>query len=315
MWGIKFISIVFSYFYFRYLVTNRDYKILFYLAYSSFFIIVFNVFVGSLGYGYQQYSREGIGTRGFFYAGNELGVLLISTCFIILSKYNVENNHFKFYVYSLVAIVCSSFLTTKSSILGVVILVTVIPLINFKFNLSELKLSRSSFKFLLFSSFILFFVFPLFVYFILFELDLISRLSTYYYRFDIFTLIFSGRDLALNEVTELYNNMASAYNLYFGVGFDWLLNNLGHSVELDFVDFFLIFGILGLIWIFICLKYIYSDIKILNFKLFPFKKLVLFFFFFLLVLSSLSGHVFNSGLAGYMIGLCFSLSHIQYSIK
>lgn len=313
-WGIKFVSIIFSYFYFIERIKNGEFKVIINLAFLSFFIISLNVLLGSFGYGYQQYSREGIGTRGFFFAGNELGILLISTMFIILTFFVRENRHYFFYIFSLLSIVCASFLVTKSAIFGVMILIVILPLIGFNFNFKRLLISKSSLKFFSFAIFSFIIIFPLLIYFVLFELDLMSRLMTYYYKVDLVTVLLSGRDLAFSEVYYYYTESLNFYNFVFGYGFNWLLEMLGHNVELDFIDFFIVLGLIGIIWMCYSLCLIFFNIIKLNKVFFPYKNYVLFFLLLLVVLSSLSGHVFNSGLSGLMIGAALSLAFVPIKI-
>jgi len=80
----KLLTPLITYFYFRSLI-NRDSPFFIRnikrLVILDFLIISVNMLLGAFGFGYEQYisytSGEAIGTVGYFYAGNELSILMI----------------------------------------------------------------------------------------------------------------------------------------------------------------------------------------------------------------------------------------------
>ena len=128
-WGIKFLAIVISFYFFKKLMHEDRFEIIKNLAFISFILIGINILIGLIGFGYAQYAKDDIGTRGLFYAGNELGVLLLVTSIILLSDFLVKQEMRKYLFYSFIFIFFAAMLTTKTAVLGQVLIVFILPFI------------------------------------------------------------------------------------------------------------------------------------------------------------------------------------------
>lgn len=80
----------------------------------NLFVFIANLLLGALGFGYATYENNG--TKGFFYAGNEIYLIHLSIC-LFLIKSNKNKWMVCFYLF-----VCSVIIGTKSVILGSLIL-------------------------------------------------------------------------------------------------------------------------------------------------------------------------------------------------
>ena len=84
-WVLRFITLSLT---LDFLIANPDEN-----KVNSYFKITYLILIFSalswliFGFGYSQYSIDNVGTRGFFLAGNELGIIHIITTFYFLRKY------------------------------------------------------------------------------------------------------------------------------------------------------------------------------------------------------------------------------------
>lgn len=81
-------------------------------------IFIVNIFLGILGFGYSTYSY-GVGVKGFFYAGNEIFLILLSITVFYLLK-NPKNRRTK-YIY-MISIITAIAIGTKTAMLAVIII-------------------------------------------------------------------------------------------------------------------------------------------------------------------------------------------------
>ncbi len=306
-WGLKFLAIIISFSFFKILLQEGRFDIVKNLAFISFALIGINIFIGLIGFGYAQYARDDVGTRGLFYAGNELGVLLLVTSLIILSKFLVEQEMRKYLFFSFLFIVFAAMLTTKTAVLGQILVVFVLPVIELVHSKRGFILKKRSIKIAGFGFLVMFAGLPAVAYVVLYELNLIERISYWAGKVDMVTLFFSGRNLLAAEVYEYVKLEGSFYNNLIGYGYDTLISAVGRSVEIDFIDLFMLFGFIGVLAMygfFINQLFSRSNLSDANFV---YKPYVRFGILLLLFLSCMSGHVLNSGLAGIMIGALLSL--------
>lgn len=309
IWGLKFLAIVISFSFFRKLIVEGRQDVVKNLAFISFAIITFNVIIGVSGYGYAQYARNDIGTRGLFYAGNELGVLLLLTSIIVLTHYLQKKSNMKYLFFSLVFIIFGGMLATKTALLGQVLVVCILPLIHFFQTSKGLIINKRSLKLITFGSIILLIGLPYLINYVLYEMNLIARLSYWSEKVDTTTLIFSGRNLLAEEVYDYWVFRGNFFNNLFGYGYNELLNVVGRSVEIDAIDLFMVFGILSVLAMYgFFINQFFKGSKS-NSKAFIYRPYVRFGILFLLVLSCMSGHVLNSGMAGLLMGAFLSLQY------
>ena len=113
-----FVNYIF-YKYFSTILRNKLYDDLFgfFIKFNSI-VFILNIFLGTLGLGYSTYSY-GVGVKGFFYAGNEIFLILLSITVFYLLK-NPRNNKTKFiYIISLILAVL---IGTKTAMLAVLLI-------------------------------------------------------------------------------------------------------------------------------------------------------------------------------------------------
>ena len=312
-WGLKFLAIVFSFYFFKDLFLNKRLEIIIKLAFISFWLIAINILIGLSGFGFSQYAHNEIGTRGLFYAGNELGILLLITSIILLSNFLIKKDIKKFLLFSLIFMFFGAMLTSKTAVLGQVLVVFSLPIINLNNTRKGLVLTKSSLKLMSFGFFVVFLGLPYLIYFVLFKMNLIARLSYWMGKEDKLTLFFSGRNLLAEDVYKYLKTHNTFFNNLIGYGYDNLMVAAGRSVEIDFVDLFMLFGLIGIIGMYGFFVEQLRKGSYLKSKNNVIKPYITFGIYLLLALSCLSGHVLNSGMAGMVIGAFLALQYYKSS--
>lgn len=272
----------------------------------AFLTLMVSIFLWVLfGLGYNQYSKEGIGTRGFFVAGNELGILHLTISFYWLRKSILTKNFRRYTFFGLVSLMMALMFATKVAVLGIIIIFGLLPftLIEFKIpNLRRVKLLAVRLYFGVL--FFLIAVVPLALNFLLKNIGLGKRINYWLERVDVVTVFFSGRNLLARE---LFGNIIP--NL---PGIEWLLgpglyqinNSIGRSIEIDIIDFFIFFGAFGLS---VYISLFWKIFRISQTTVNPtIKKANLLFLALLLFISNTAGHVITGGLSLFAISLIFA---------
>jgi hypothetical protein len=144
--------------------------------------------------------------------------------------------------------------------------------------------------------------------------DVMQRLSYFWNELDIYTFILSNRNTFLFDFIEIFKKEYNIIEMIIGVGqstFETLNNN--HIIELDFFDIYFAYGIIGILLFLFYISFllIQSKIKSLNRKTYLFSSYSKYIALFLIVLSFLSGHIFNSGMAAIYMGCVFSLMYYK----
>jgi hypothetical protein len=274
---------------------------------NSYFKITYLILIFSalswliFGFGYSQYSIDNVGTRGFFLAGNELGIIHIITTFYFLRKY--LNKSLKIYtLFLILSLILAILFATKVAVIGVIIVGTLLPLLLFSFsNMKKIKLItiRISFGLVFFIGILL----PSAIKYLLEDVGLGRRLDFWIEKVDLVTLFFSGRNLLAQDLFFNIIPQLSIIDWTLGLGLNEIKILIGRSIELDALDFFSFFGMLGL-----------TVYLVLFFKLFRLSQgtqnifirrsnllLILLLFF----ISNTAGHVITGGLAIFSIALIF----------
>jgi hypothetical protein len=116
------------------------------IFFVNFVVLALNLILGILGFGYYQYAG-GIGTVGFFFAGNEVSGSMLCIFFPVLFY---VFKRYSFLVYTLTAILIFSlavFKVTKVAIGGTLLIIFIIPTVHFVVNYSAFSLKRIRFFF------------------------------------------------------------------------------------------------------------------------------------------------------------------------
>jgi hypothetical protein len=307
---IKWVVPVITFYYFLFLKERRPAltnKYFIPIVVVNFAVVAINLILGILGYGFDQYSlgaeERGVGTSGFFYAGNELSALMIAVFGMIIAF--AWNKSLKSYlIISAFCMVLALFKITKVAIAGVFFLVIAIPFLD-----HTIKLFKVSFSFLK-KSFVLMLVsVPVLIIGFIFlkNSGLFSRLEYFYDHLDLVSVIFSSRNVMAAHAFDFIAEEYTLFDYLFGIGARqgelYMLRYAGDDaiVEIDFIDLMIQYGLVGLVtiytfWIFL----VYRAYKLFK-QGHTFYKYVAFINLCLFGLAHLSGHVFNSAMLGFML--------------
>lgn len=226
---------------------------------SCALILGVNFLLGALGFGYTAYQaqphlpEQALGRKGFFQAANELSVVLLALAALLLPLLWQRSVLF-FVLASLGFLGAAQLLMTKTGVLGLGLLCSVIPLSALWHRLS------SRFKILFFIAFIavatLFF---LSFYFLvqsgaLADYGLWQKLKRVYQQQGVLGAILSSRDVYGAEIWQLTSEHYSALHRFFGVGLVGVSElTWKFWAESDFFDLAMFYGVPGVLfagWIF-----------------------------------------------------------------
>lgn len=271
----------------------------------SFLVILLNITLGMAGLGFNSYT-EGIGSKGFFYAGNELSILYVVLFAFLLRYVFQEYSTFRYAIFSALGLFFGLFIATKVSMLSILTIIFLLPLLKVKWKFT---VKRFIAILVVGGSFTLL---AIFVYNYMFVSGLMDK-WTYFlkiYDYNYVSIILSGRNRYLEQsfiMSSLHPGILHQFLGYSYAGYIDLVSQTstlrGQSIEMDFFDVYFYYGILGLFavlsfWmvaIYVYLKNKFDNIFILS-------TVIL-----VLIISFLSGHVLFSGLSGPFIGIFLSL--------
>lgn len=254
-----------------------------------------------LGIGYATYENFDVGYKGFYYAGNELNILLLS-----ISVLSFQKMMRKFTIFDcIVTMIClgSLFLVgTKTSFLVIIFLIF--------YNLVKKKNLKNKLK-----SCVIIFLILVVAYgsiSTIFETQInkiVSR-NQYYYETltksnnSIANYIFSNRNMRipLNFKKNYSNNLEDdlIFKMMFGVGHyqQFKSTDVSSIIEMDFFDTILWYGVPIAFTIFIFYSYVlYRGIRSKKNKDYLLSYCLIFLF------SIMAGHVWYSALAGSILGM------------
>lgn len=280
----KIICIFVFYFYFMdYFETEKIYKIM----EINYFVFVINIFLGILGFGKATYSagmEDGIGTTGFFFAGNEVSYTFICLSFWFIS--NVKRRKMLAYCFT---VLLSIFIGTKACML-VALLLCFIDII---YSVRPRKRKYIFFCLIIFTILLCvgIYVFlqdnPLYK-FISYKLKQQSKGD-----YPVLNALLSGRITQLFKATNLYMENFSFNNFLFGMGYPAHLKR----IEMDFFEIYLYFGIFLLVFeVFFYIYLLYKAYACKDKKLFMFNLICIF-------LSFLAGHIVYSLMGGVFFAI------------
>lgn len=305
IWPISFI-------YFRMLyLQNNGKKINFIiLAFEiSYFIVLFNILIGILGFGYEFYPRYSTGTKGFFFSGNEFSLLFLLLTYIMAWRL-LKRSKRKYIFFCLISLFLAIKIGSKTAILGVFLLVILVGLSHVKFNLMKLSLKKAAI--LLVSTLFIsmagwFFVKMNKAYINDF---IIKRLEGYNY--ELITWFLSKRNLVAIEGFKIFNDFNLFYK-FFGIG-EASFHDIYRMIEIDFVDLLMNHGYIGLttylLFIVMVFSFLYKNRNINSFSKFIFSLYILVVF----ILANMSGHIINTGIPGFFIGMILSMPYLEKDI-
>ena len=287
---------------------QKNINLIFKLVNFSYLILIGNIFLKYIGLGYPMYEDGKIGSKGFFYAGNEISALLIILSSIIAYRLWMNNSKLKYFLFLLLNIVVGVTVSSKTAILGVIIVFLLLPIRGsfIKINIKKLLIIVSS-VFVIIPSIIIYY------WDYILKSTIFIRLNYFWNEVDILTFLLSNRNNFFNDAFDIYKENYNLFEKTIGVGqsrYEYLNNNI--TVEIDIIDIFFSLGFIGLI-LFLLFN-VYLFIQSINFKrtqINIYSGFVFLMGFILFIISTTAGHVYSSGMPAVFIGLLFSLMFIK----
>lgn len=314
IFAFKYLIIVISFFYFKVVLSTLQYYAIpkyFIWIKLSYIVLALNLSLKLIGLGYPMYVNGNIGSRGFFIAGNEISALLIILSCILAYYYWVINKNIRLFVaYGILSFFLGLLISSKTGMLGIVLIYLLIMGSTTTFDLSNKKtIKRLLYTLgagLLFFGGIVFFVQ---------NSAIMNRYLFFWHKMDFFTFMLSSRNIFLAEMIPVFETQYTDIEKWIGVGntsFELLANQ---KIEIDGLDILFTYGYLGaLLFCGLLVWYVVNVVKLMKKNTgFTYAKLSLICCFILVVLSCLSGHIFNSGIAGIFIGFVLSLVYYKKS--
>lgn len=306
----RYLVTISSYFFFVNLFKN-NYKsnLIFVGIFISYIVMVINILLKYVGLGYPMYEFGEIGSIGFFYAGNEASILLVILTALISKILWHKKLRILYFLLGALSLFTALTITSKTSILGVLLVLILIPIKRPKADRINLK------SFAKYSIAILALV-PVLVWQIwkfIKTSEVYERFNHFWQELDLLTFIFSNRNTFLVHYWEIYTERYSFLDKVFGVG-ETQYNNYSPMgiIEIDIIDILFAQGVIGVLLFLFLLGFVYAQAKrFCMFPKYPYASFSLLMLILLFVVSCFTGHTFNSGMAGPFIGLSLALMYKQ----
>jgi hypothetical protein len=266
----------------------------------AFFIVLANLAIGQLGYGFTAYQPndylpdQNLGTKGFFKATNELSALLLVLSGYLFAYY-WPRNKLIFMLAVLCCLFCGKALLTKTGLAGVVLLAIVVPFLQ---SLNYWRRFAKPMQLMLVALGLLAVLTLWQLPAILAVLPLSEKLRFTYQQQGLIGLLLSSRDLFVAENWRLSELYFGDWHQLFGVGYTAMDLYSGKPLtEIDPADLAIWFGLPGLVWF--CWFFL-GNLRMawLSWRLKPagLAAGVLAINALLLVVASMAGHVLTSGM-------------------
>lgn len=284
-------------------------KLIDYWIYISYAIFAINILIKYVGLGFPMYEYANTGTKGFFYSGNEISALfLVLYVYLAFKLWEIKSFKFYYFLFFIFNMIIGITITSKTSMIGVILIAILIPI---KFR----EFLFVSIKKIFTISLIILLVIPASLYLgyrLLSGSLIMERFQYFYAKLDPVTFIFSGRNLKAEKMFETYREEYTWVQKLIGGGQYFYENKFEYVIEIDILDIFFAYGIMGIfIFTFILSILIFSSIIKTLKPYYPYAKLSFIILLVLLFTSSIAGHVFNSGIAGIYIGFIIAIMYIK----
>ena len=119
----KYLIPVFSFFFFYIYLKKSTASLIFKLVYFSYFILIGNILIKHVGFGYPMYNYDDIGSKGFFYAGNEISALLLILSSMVSFKI-WNRNKYLYVLTALLNVFVALTISSKTSLFGIVLILS-----------------------------------------------------------------------------------------------------------------------------------------------------------------------------------------------
>lgn len=316
-WSLKYIIIINTYYFFRLLI-NQKYNVFIIIKNVfgiSFAILIVNLLLGVLGFGYTTYLRDNLGTVGFFYAGNEVALLMLTIFFFWISYSYIQKKTIWLYLLYTGIVFSGIFISTRTALIGSLTLMLFLSLINAVNTKYKIRAVLYVLNLVIVAILLGGTIFT----FAMNNMNLEARYHKYFEKHNdkVISEIYGGREDWGKAVVSYIDSKDEINAYFFGFGYSIMLVVIGKTVENDFIDLYFMFGSLGIIltYGFLLLKMLTYTRNYLKFNLeFPFSLYSSFYIIFLLIISVTSGHALMSSLSGVLIGIILSLPYIHKSV-
>jgi hypothetical protein len=261
----------------------------------NFIVVLFNrLIMGITGLGFASYEGENLTTsKGFFYSGNELSALtIILFSYMIFKSYSAKWKYRRLFL--LLLLITAFYAGSKTMIIGTIILCLLIPKITV--STKKRSIAKKTLKIIIFTLIATLIIIG--GYHFLVSTGVWNRWVFFYEKYGTAS-IFSGRlDFVSEEIMD-YVNAPLLFKLMGLGGF--------RTVEMDFFDVLLNFGIFGIFAVYFFYLFVLENARRLKSnKNYPFAKLSFITLILVLCISFLAGHTIFSG-GGMFIGIICAL--------
>ena len=302
--SIKIITPFLVFFFFKVALNKRpDYIKYVYSVFNiNLCVFMFNIALGWFGIGFSTYDigdGQGVGFKGFFFAGNEVaGVFIILSAYLL--SYVLSHNK-KHYITTAIFIMIIGFtIATKSAILSAFILIVSIPLVSEKYRLFRVTKMKVYYLLALITGVSIFIVF---LWPIVSESGLSEKIQYVYNKHGLLGVILSNRDIFVRALAAAFFEYDSFTTYFFGNGMSYYALNMKVSAELDIPDLMFWSGILGVSIVLSCFFiFLYYSGAYFFKSGYAFAPAVFFTNVLLFFISNFSGHIFTSGMLGIIWG-------------
>lgn len=306
----RYLTIILSFYFFtNHFQNHRGQKVIFQFVNLSYAVVVVNILLKYVGLGYPMYNYDDIGSRGFFFAGNEISVLLLILSAIIGKRLWMQRRYFFYITIGLLSVFTALTIASKASMIGTLIIFLMVPI-------KRPSIKAINFKAVFGYSLSILVVTPLLVmaaWRFVKNSKVYERFVHFYEELDFLSFIYSNRNVFFFDYLEIYKEEYNFLEKIIGVG-QTAYEDLSdmQTVEIDIIDIFFAQGVVGAVVFISLIAFVFlQSLKLSFFKNYPYANFSFFMCVLLFAISNFSGHTFNSGMAGPFIGLTFALMYTK----
>ncbi len=285
-----------------------------YVFLFSYFVLLFNLIAGVMGYGFSSYgSEEGesaIGVKGFFFAGNEVsGLFLILFSYALNRAWGAKRKVY-YIILAPITVISGVLIATKAAMIAGFLLIFIIPIVNERqvlFQLTRLKI------FIFAPIAIITSIFAVYLLPILQTTGLWSRFVWFYETKGVMGIILSGRNDFATAATESFYASVGMFDYIWGIGVSGLAKVERSTVEIEPIDLYFWFGIPGIAYLTLLFgTFIYFSYRATLSRYSTWAPFALAANVMLTGLSIIAGHTLTSGMLGPFLGVLNGLVYLDY---
>ncbi|NNC33545.1 MAG: hypothetical protein HKO09_01545 [Croceitalea sp.] len=272
----------------------------------SFIILTLNVLFKLIGVGYPIYPYGSLGSKGFFFAGNEISTLFLVLYALLSFDLLLNGKEYKFWTLFLYSLFTAFLLSSKTAIAGIILIMLLLKISPAKIVNSIKRMSNFLIAAIVIAPVVLIFLVNKFIASPVFQ----KRILFFAEKMDLLTLILSSRNVFLTKAYKVFIDKYSFIEKMVGVGQTTYVERVGKTVEMDFFDILFAYGFIGAA-LFLILAYLLigSIRKMKRKRISPYARLAFIMAVFILILSTITGHTFSSGMAGIFLGYIFAVHY------